>query len=811
MNSNSPTKRTVLKIGGMHCAGCVSAVQGRLALLDGIKKCEVNLAAENASLEFDPSSIGLDEMEKAVEGAGYHVVYEKVSMNISNMTDAGDASRLESRLRKMDGVREVQANFGTGQVQVKYNKALLSLSDLRHAISKSGYHILSEEMTMTVEEIESAKLKKLFLISLAFTLPVVILSYPDLLPFVPLAGTAQSSFLLFACASVVQFAAGRRFYAGAYRIAILGSANMDTLVATGTTAAFLFSAFNTFPSPVWHNLYYDASSVVITFILLGKYLENKTKGKTTSVIRMILEMQPRTARSIQDGKEIEVPVEAIMEGDIILVRPGEKIPIDSVVLEGSSAVDEAAITGESLPARKNPGDVVMGGTINTEGALTIRASRVGKDTVLAQIVNLVEEAISTKPPMQKMVDRVAGYFALIVMALALGTFLVWYLASPMGGHTIATALLPAVAVLVVACPCALGLATPTAVIVGMSKGAQNGVVFKDGRALESLGRIGVVVFDKTGTLTVGSPVVTDLVPLKTEQDLTPDRRLLELAALAEKNSEHPLAKAIVKKASVAGIRIQSPDEFVAIPGRGVSASHGGKQITVGSPSLMKDSGLDLKEIEDVISRFQDEGKTTVIVAVGNRPEGIIALRDAPKENAREALEAIKKAGIQVTMLTGDNERTARIVGRELGIDTVIAGVSPLQKVDVIKQFQAGPKPVAMVGDGINDAAALTQADVGIAIGSGADIAIESGNVILLGKDLTGVVAAIEISRKTVSRIRQNLFYAFSYNAILIPIAAVGLLYPALGGMAMAASSVSVTGSSLLLRRWNPPSRISKRA
>lgn len=776
--------------------------------LDGVKNCEVNLAAENASLEFDPSSVGLAEMEKAVENAGYRVVYEKLSMKLSNMTDAGDAYRLESLLHKLEGVREASANFGTGKVQVRYNKALLSLSDIRHAISKSGYHILGEDLSLTAEEVEASKLKKSFLISLGFTIPIIIFGYPELLPFVPKAGTAEAAYLLFACASIVQFAAGARFYVGAYRIARLGSANMDTLVVTGTTAAFLFSAFNTFPNPVWHNLYYDASSVVITFILLGKYLENKAKGKTTSTIKMMLELQPRTATIRKADKELEVPIETIMEGDTILVRPGEKIPVDSIVLEGCSAVDESAITGESRPVQKKSGDEVIGGTINREGALVIKASKVGKDTVLAQIVSLVEDAMGRKPPMQRLVDKIAGYFAFIVMAVALATFLSWYFAAPGGERAFSTALIPAVAILVVACPCALGLATPTAVIVGMSKGAQNGIIFKDGRALESLGRIGFAVFDKTGTLTVGSPVVTDLLPLTAESDPeSAARRLLEVAARAEKNSEHPIAKAIVKKASEYGVNLASPSDFVAIPGRGARASYGGEQVLVGSPGLMKENGLDLNQVEGEISGLQEEGKTTVIVARGTRVEGIIALQDLPKENARSVLAAIRKMGIEVAMLTGDNERTAKIIGKDLGIDTVIAGVSPLQKVDAIKQFQKGRKAVAMVGDGINDAAALTQADVGIALGSGTDIAIESGNMILLGKDLWGVVAAIEVSRKTVSRIKQNLFYAFVYNAILIPIAAFGFLYPALGGLAMAASSVSVTGSSLLLKGWNPPSRL----
>jgi len=806
-----------IKIGGMHCAGCVNSIQNYVLEQKGVTKCEVNLAAEKAVLEFDPSSTNLPTIEKAIEEIGYKVVYEKLTIKVGGITDSIDANRLEKRLRELEGVKYASVNYGNGQVLVEYNQALLSLSDIRSIINKSGYQILSEDLSASAEEIEAKKLKKLLVIGLVFTIPIVILGYSEFMSFVSFAGTANAAYLLFAFASIVQFVTGSRFYVGAYRISKMKSANMDTLVVTGTTVAYLFSAFNTFPNPVWHNIYYDASSVVITFIILGKYLENKTKGKASSIIRKMLELQPKTARIKKNGDELEVPIELIKPGDVIVVRPGEKIPVDSIVLEGNSAVDESVITGESMSVGKKSGNEVIGGTVNKEGSLVIRADKVGSNAMLAQIVKLVEDAMGRKPPMQRMVDKFAGYFAFIVMAVAFGTFLIWYFVAPPGEHLIATALIPAVAILVVACPCALGLATPTAVMVGMSKSAQNGVIFKGGDALEMLGKIKVAVFDKTGTLTQGSPQVTDLITIKqialTSEDNNSisnvNNRMLELAATAEKNSEHPLAKSIVQKAKELKMILSDPSEFFVIPGKGVKAVYNGNNITVGSPDLIKEEGIDTDQAKDVILNLQKAGKTAVLISLDKDLIGIIALLDTPKPSAKNALLALKNMGIDIVMLTGDNERTAATIAKDLAIDKVIANVMPSQKVEVIKKLQQEGKKIALVGDGMNDAAALTQADVGIAIGSGTDIALEAGNVVLVRDDLKDVVTAIEISKKTVSKIRQNLFYAFAYNAALIPVAGVGLLYPALAGLAMAASSVSVTSSSLLLKRWFPPSKKSK--
>ncbi|MGI0003923.1 MAG: heavy metal translocating P-type ATPase, partial [Candidatus Nitrosotenuis sp.] len=501
-------KRTTVKIGGMHCAGCANSIQSSVASLEGVKKCEVNLASEKALVEFEPLYVGMAQIERAIQNAGYKVVYEKLTLNVTGITDSADANKLERKLQTFEGIKYASVNYGTSQVLAEYNSALVSLYDIKQFVANSGYQIISEDLAATAEELEAKKLKKLLVVGAAFVIPIMLFGYPEYLLFIPFAGTDMSAFLLFGCASVVQFVMGSRFYVGAFRIAKMKSANMDTLVVLGTTAAYLFSAYNTFPTPMWHNIYYDAGSIVIVFIVLGKYLENKTKGRTSSIIKKMLQLQPKTAKVKKDGTEQEIPIEQIKTGDIIVVRPGEKIPIDSTVLEGHSAVDESMITGESMPSEKKPGDLVIGGTVNREGALQIRAERVGGDTMLSQIVKLVEDAMGRKPPMQKLVDKIAGYFAFFVMGIAIATFVGWYFLTTHGEHHFAASLIPAVAILVVACPCALGLATPTAVMVGMSKGAQNGVLFKSGEALEAMGKINVIVFDKTGTLTEGKPQVT---------------------------------------------------------------------------------------------------------------------------------------------------------------------------------------------------------------------------------------------------------------------------------------------------------------
>lgn len=822
------SKRTVLKIGGMHCAGCVNSIQGFLSELNGLKEVEVNLATEKAAIEFDPTQIRLDAIEKAIAEIGYKVVYEKLTLNIAGISDSSDSERIEKNLDQMEGIRTVSVNYGNSQINVEYNPALISTADVRRRVGNLGYEVLSETTGESPQDIESKKLRNLFYIGIIFTIPIVLLSYPEVFNFIPFSGTNMAAYLMFGFGSVVQFVTGSRFYVGAFRIAKMKSANMDTLVVLGTTASYVFSAYNTFPNPAWNNLYYDAAAVVITFIILGKYMELKTKGRTSSTIRKLLELQPKTAKVKKDnGEEIEIPIEHIQLGDIIVVRPGERIPVDSNVILGTSAVDESMVTGESMPVSKKVGDSVIGGSINREGMIIVKAAKIGSDSFLSQVVKLVEEAVGRKPAIQKIVDKVAGYFAYVVMIAALSTFIVWYFIISHG--IAAMALIPTVAILVVACPCALGLATPTAIMVGMGKGASNGVLFKSGDVMETLSKISVAVFDKTGTLTEGRPNVTDVIQLKQipvlaalhnaqlnqesnspEQTTDPQNlhTFLALTAIAEKSSEHPLAKAIVSYVKDQQIKTTDIDveEFEATPGRGVTVTYDGFKITVGSPRFIQSENVDTSSSTGLTEKLQEEGKTVVLVAVNEMVVGLVALLDTPKANAKEAISMLKLLGIESIMITGDNEKTAKEIAHSVGIDRIFANVLPSGKVDVVRQIQQEGKKVAMIGDGINDAPALTAADVGIAIGSGTDVAIEAGSVILIRNDIQDVVAGIEIAKKTVSKIKQNLVYAFAYNIILIPVAASGFLYPAFAGLAMAASSVSVTMSSLALKRWIPKSK-----
>jgi Cu+-exporting ATPase len=763
--------------------------------LEGVQKCEVNLATQKASVEFDPNMVELAKIENAVREAGYSVVYEKLSLKVSGITDSSDAQNLEKKLT-VDGIKEVSVSYGNSTILLQYNSALLSLADIRNLISGAGYGIISEDISESAEELEAKKLKKLLWVGIILTIPIMIFGYPEIFSAIPFVGSDYTAYVMFACAGVVQFVAGSRFYSGAFRAAKLKSANMDTLVVLGTSAAFAFSAFNTFPVVSWHNLYYDAGALVVTFVVLGKYLENKTKGKTSSVIRKMLELQPKTAKIVQDGTELDIPIEQIKPGDTMIVRPGQKIPVDGIVVSGHSAVDESAITGESIPVGKKQGDSVIGGTISQEGVLHVQATKVGSDTMLSQIIHLVEDAMGKKPPMQKMVDRVSGYFAFFVIMSAVAAFAGWYFFTVHGEHHFAASLIPAVAILVVACPCALGLATPTAVMVGMGKGATHGVLFKSGEALEMLGKVNTIVFDKTGTLTEGKPQVTDVVSV--DESYSGDK-ILALACIAEKNSEHPLARAILSQAKE---DIPNPDDFGIIPGKGAKAVHENHTILVGSPGLFAEQGM--VEPEAVLD-LQEQGKTAILVALDSKIIGVIGILDMPRKEAKDVVSGLGKRGIIPIMLTGDNQKTADTIASKIGISRVFANVLPSEKADVIAKLQKDGAKVAMVGDGINDAAALAVADVGIAIGSGTDVALEAGKIVLLRADLGVLISALEISKKTISKIKQNLVYAFLYNVGLIPVAGLGLLYPAIAGLAMAASSVSVTGSSLLLKKWNPKS------
>jgi len=799
---NEEEKKVVsLKISGMHCAGCALTIERNLRNIDGVEESEVSFASGKAMIVFNPRKVSLDRIEKTIRDLGYHVVYEKVRINVSGLRDQIDARKLEEVLRKINGVKRVSVNYVNGQVFLEYNPALISLSDIKKAIIEFGLDVIQEEFELSVEEIEARKLKRLAILGLSLSIPIALYSYPDIFSFLPLAETNLIAYVVFILASIVQFAVGWRFYEGAIRAAKMKTTNMDTLVSIGTSAAYLLSSWFTFPTPVWRNIYYDSSVVVISFVLLGKYLESKTKGKTSAIIKKLLEVKPKMARVVRDGKVIEIPSDLIRVDDIMIVKPGEKIPTDGVVIDGHSAVDESMVTGESIPVEKKPGDEVIGGTVNREGVLKVKATKVGSDTFLAQVIKLVEEAISMKPPIQKLVDKVAGYFTYMVITIAIFTFLLWYL---LLGAGIAKAVLNMVAVLVVACPCALGLATPTAVMVGMGKGAEYGILIKSGEALELAGKLDIVIFDKTGTITRGSPEVTDIVVIKNDTYNFSREDVLKLASIAEKNSEHPLAKAIVKVALISKIEIDDPDDFISIPGMGVKASLNGSEILVGSMRLLREMGVDISVADEEAKRLMENGKTVVGIALNNSVAGLIGIMDVPRNEARTAINELKRMHIKIGMITGDNKRTAKAIARQLGIDMVLANVLPGDKAKEIRKLQAEGFIVGMVGDGVNDAPALTQADVGFAIGSGTDIAIEAGSIILVRDDLRDVVAAIQLSKRTIRQVKQNLFWAFIYNAVLIPIAAAGLLYPALAGIAMAMSSVSVTSWSLLMKKYIPP-------
>ncbi len=799
-----PKKTISLKIGGMHCANCALTIEKRLKKIKGVDNAEVSLASEKALVTFNPSLVPLEVLEKAIKEVGYEVVYESVILRVSGLSDAPDAKVVEERLSSLEGVKQVSADHVLGKVFIEYNPALLSLADLERTLESLGITVLSEEFSQAFEEKEALRLKRLSILGMVATVPIILYSQHKLLSFLPLAGTAVSAYLLLVLASIVQFGVGYRFYQGAFRAAKMRTANMDTLVAMGTTAAYLLSIRYTFPYPNWKYIYYDSSAAVISFVLLGKYFEAKMKGKTSSVIKRLLELRPKRARVLKEGKEIEVPVDAIEVGDIIMVRPGERIPTDGLVVDGHSAVDESMVTGESMPVEKALGDEVIGGTINKEGVLKVKATKVGSETFLAQVVKLVEEAMGRKPEIQRLVDRIAGVFTFIVIGVAGVTLLSWILA----GAEPSTALINAVSVLVVACPCALGLATPTAISVGMGKGAEYGILIKNSEALELASKLDYLIFDKTGTLTEGTPRVVEWIylPLKSTiaRDGNSDPKLIELAAVAEKNSEHPLARAIVEKAIELGLKPGDPDEFISIPGKGVRAKYMGKDLLVGSIRLMKDKGVKLNGAEKVAEDMMLKGRTVVAVALDNKVIGLIGMMDSPKPYAKEVIEALKDMGIVVVMITGDNERTAKAIANLLGIDEVFAEVLPGEKASKISELQEKGHLVGMVGDGVNDAPALTQADVGFAIGSGTDVAIESGDIILIRDDLRDVVAAIQLSKRTVKQVMQNLAWAFGYNTILIPLAAFGKLYPMYAGLAMALSSISVTSWSLTLRRYIPP-------
>ena len=804
-------KHLTLPILGMTCANCVATVERNLKKVDGVDTANVNLSSERAAVSYDPKKANLHEFIKRVEGAGYHVAMGEAALNIKNLSDSSDVLRLEKALNNQEGVIEASVNLSSEKALIKYIPTVISQNELRRAIRSTGFELLDADIHLDDAEAkarkkEIAEQKHMLIIGLIFTVPLFILSMSrdfGLLP-MHIAHAPWVAYFFWALATPVQFYVGWQYYVNGYKSLRNGSANMDVLVALGTSAAYFYSIPITFGLIPGH-VYFEISAVIITLVKLGKYMEAKAKGGASDAIRKLMNLRPRKAYVVRDGIEIEVSVDEVDVGDLVLVHPGEKIPVDGVVVDGRSSIDESMLTGESMPVEKTPGDEVIGGTINKLGLLKFEATKIGKETVLAQIIQLVEEAQTSKAPIQNLADKISAIFVPIVIVIATVTFLVWYFLVPLGPDAqvslFTRALINTVAVLVIACPCAMGLATPTAVMVGTGKGAEMGILIKKSESLERAGDIATVVLDKTGTITKGQPAVTQILLSDFDAD---EDAFIRLVASVEKGSEHPLGEAITAEANARDLTLSEPLGFSAVAGHGVQAEVDGQALLVGNRRLMETHDIEIDAMENDLKQLEEEGNTAILVAIDNQLTGVIGVADTIKEGSLEAIDALHDMGLKVAMVTGDNTRTANAIARQINVDTVLAEVLPGDKANEIKKLQEEGQTVAMVGDGINDAPALAQADIGIAIGTGTDIAMASAPVVLISGDLRGVPKAIALSRKTLRTIKQNLFWAFFYNTILIPAAALGLLNPILAAGAMSFSSIFVVTNSIRLKRfaWN---------
>lgn len=796
-------KETQFEISGMTCSACAVRIEKGLKKVEGVENASVNLALEKAAVQFDPEKVKQEDIFQKVENLGYKVVIEKAELAITGMTCAACSARIEKGLKKMDGISDANVNLALERADVVYNPSAVSPADLIKRVEKLGYgaalrteEVAGEEQDHREREIERQKGKFTFALILSLPLLWAMAGHFSFTSFLYVPEMFMNPWVQLALAAPVQFFIGRQFYTGAYKALRNGSANMDVLVALGTSAAFFYSLYLSIKSigSGGHsvNLYFETSAVLITLIILGKLFEAKAKGRSSEAIKKLMNLQAKTARVIRNGEEIEIPLESVMPGDILAVKPGEKIPADGMILEGRTAVDESMITGESVPADKEPGDSVIGATINKNGFIKVQAAKVGKDTALAQIIKVVEDAQGSKAPIQRLADKISGIFVPIVVGIAAVVFLIWYLWADPGNF--AEALEKLIAVLVIACPCALGLATPTSIMAGSGRAAEYGILFKGGEHLERTHRITTVVLDKTGTITNGKPVLTDVL---TEMDET---EFLAMAGAAEKQSEHPLAEAITAGIKARNIIMKEAEEFEAIPGYGIKAVVAGKKLLIGTRRLLGADSIDFSPAEADLETLESQGKTAMLAAIDGHFAGIIAVADTIKDTSAEAIARLKEMGLEVIMMTGDNKATAEAIGREAGVDAVISEVLPEGKAEEVKRLQKQGKIVAMVGDGINDAPALAVADIGMAIGTGTDVAMEAADITLIRGDLRSISDAIYMSRKTISNIRQNLFWAFGYNTLGIPFAALGLLAPWLAGAAMAFSSVSVVLNALRLQQ-----------
>jgi Cu+-exporting ATPase len=806
----------------MTCASCVRRVEQALEKKEGVADASVNFAAGKARVVFDPAVTNPDELIGAIRDAGYDADVRETSFGVTGMTCASCVGRVERALKKVPGVLEANVDLANEKATVRYFAGEVEHRDLEMAIEGAGYSLVRGEEFSAEDSHESEykKLKSDFLLAAALTALILAGSLPMMLGFEPLILMMWLNFMLLGLATPVQFWAGWRFYRGAWGALKHGQANMNTLVVMGTSAAYLYSAVATLAPGLFAvgraDVYFDTSALIITLILLGRLLEARAKGRTNEAIKKLAGLQAKTARVVRESEELDVPLEDVRVGDLVVVRPGEKVPVDGRVLSGESAVDESMITGESIPVTKRAGDEVIGATMNTSGSFRFTATKVGEETALHQIMRMVEEAQGSKAPIQRLADRISAVFVPAVIGVAAVTFLIWLVIGPEPALTFA--LLNTVAVLIIACPCAMGLATPTSIMVGTGKGAESGILIKGGEALEGAHKLDTVILDKTGTLTRGAPALTDLVV----GDGIDEVELLRLVASAEGASEHPLGEAMVRGAKDRGLSLIEAEGFETVSGSGIRARVGGSEVLVGNRRFISESGVSEDGLLPKGEELAREGKTPVFVAVDGEPAGLVGVADVVREESREAIERLHSLGLEVAMLTGDNRRTAEAIARQLGVDRVVAEVRPEDKANEIRRLQAEGKKVGMVGDGINDAPALAQADVGIAIGTGTDVAMEAADLTLISGDVRGVARAINLSKATVRNIKQNLFWAFAYNVALIPVAAgvlypffaggavpealrpvlgeYGFLNPVLAATAMALSSVTVVSNALRLRR-----------